>query len=708
MGNIVITSRTEGVKGSANLQKKPKVKTIMISDLDEGSTNDGTFNLTQKGLVYNKTYSLEVLDFIYGIPKSNDVRWECHYTDNGGNITVLSTWKPRGKKVDFKVDDFNILGCFVTFYAYIQEQCNEGVLKVWIHYRFRYLDKKDLRECLNKYGFGKKTNIELSREVSGSIKFNYPIEVATASFGQGITATPIQQLQALTLISNNGKMLTPHIVKKIEDPNTKKTYYKRKVEESEQLVKTSTVNKMKDLMYNVIQGTDPGSTGYPYRIDGFDVIGKTGTSQISENGKYIEGDNAYIFSFAGMYPKNDPEIIIYAAMKKPTWGKSSGLSTNVKDLMKSIAKYKKMFTEVTNNSTLNKIKVKSYTSKKVENVKQELEANGINVLVLGNGDRVVRQSVKKGTSIVSGDRIILMTNDEKYTMPDITGWSRMDAISLCDMLKIKYNVEGYGYVESQSLGAGSEITDNSSINITLKEKYDIEEEDFVSAEIEVVPSGKARDYGLDRSMVAGYGHDDRVCAYTSLTAILDSDVSEYTSCAILVDKEEIGSVGATGAHSLFFENTVAELLLKMGIDSFVQTRLTMSRSKMLSSDVSAGVDPLFVNVNDKKNAAYLGNGIVFNKYTGSRGKSGSNDASAEYVAQVRAVMDNANIHYQTAELGRVDQGGGGTIAYILGNYNMDVIDAGIAVLNMHAPMEIVSKVDVYETYQAYKAFLKDA
>lgn len=242
----------------------------------------------------------------------------------------------------------------------------------------------------------------------------------------------------------------------------------------------------------------------------------------------------------------------------------------------------------------------------------------------------------------------------------------------------------------------------------LKEKYDIEEEDFVSTEIEVVPSGKARDYGLDRSMVAGYGHDDRVCAYTSLTAILDSDVSEYTSCAILVDKEEIGSVGATGAHSLFFENTVAELLLKMGIDSFVQTRLTMSRSKMLSSDVSAGVDPLFVNVNDKKNAAYLGNGIVFNKYTGSRGKSGSNDASAEYVAQVRAVMDNANIHYQTAELGRVDQGGGGTIAYILGNYNMDVIDAGIAVLNMHAPMEIVSKVDVYETYQAYKAFLKDA
>lgn len=241
----------------------------------------------------------------------------------------------------------------------------------------------------------------------------------------------------------------------------------------------------------------------------------------------------------------------------------------------------------------------------------------------------------------------------------------------------------------------------------LKDKYDIEEEDFVSAEIEVVPSGKARDYGLDRSMIAGYGHDDRVCAYTSLTAILDMDVCDYTCCTILVDKEEIGSVGATGAQSLFFENTVGEMLVKMGIDSFVQTRLTLSRSKMLSSDVSAGVDPLFVSVNDKKNAAYLGNGIVFNKYTGARGKSGSNDASAEYVARIRAVMDESNIHYQTAELGKVDLGGGGTIAYILGNYNMDVIDAGIAVLNMHAPMEVVSKVDVYETYQAYIAFLKN-
>lgn len=240
----------------------------------------------------------------------------------------------------------------------------------------------------------------------------------------------------------------------------------------------------------------------------------------------------------------------------------------------------------------------------------------------------------------------------------------------------------------------------------LKEKYDFEEEDFLSAEIEIVPSGKARDYGVDRSMVAGYGHDDRVCAYTSLMAILDIESPEYTSCAILVDKEEIGSVGATGAQSLFFENTISELLLKQGIDSFIKTRKAMANSKMLSSDVSAGVDPLYLNVNDKKNAAYIGKGIVFNKYTGARGKSGSNDANPEYMAEIRKILDDDNIYYQTAELGKVDQGGGGTIAYILGNYNMNVIDAGVAVLNMHAPMEIVSKVDVYEAYLAYRTFLK--
>lgn len=241
----------------------------------------------------------------------------------------------------------------------------------------------------------------------------------------------------------------------------------------------------------------------------------------------------------------------------------------------------------------------------------------------------------------------------------------------------------------------------------LKEKYQIEEEDFISAEIEVVPAGKARDYGLDKSMIAGYGHDDRSCAYTSLMALLNSEAGTYTSCCILVDKEEIGSVGATGAQSLFFENVVGQLadLLKDKNPMWV-ARMALQNSKMLSSDVSAAYDPLYASVNDPRNCAYFGEGIVFNKYTGSRGKSGSNDANPEYYAEVRKIMDEANVAWQTAELGKVDQGGGGTIAYILGNYNMNVIDAGIAVLNMHAPMEIISKVDLYEAYLAYRAFLK--
>lgn len=246
----------------------------------------------------------------------------------------------------------------------------------------------------------------------------------------------------------------------------------------------------------------------------------------------------------------------------------------------------------------------------------------------------------------------------------------------------------------------------ANILAILKEKYGIEEEDFISAEIEVVPAGKARDYGLDRSMVAGYGHDDRSCAYTSLMALIDTKEVEHTACCILVDKEEIGSVGATGAQSRFFENAIAKLLELSGDkDPLWSARLVMENSKMLSSDVSAGFDPLFPSVSDPNNSAYLSYGLVFNKYTGARGKSGSNDANPEYYAWIRKVMDDASVNWHNAELGKVDQGGGGTIAYILGNYNMNVIDAGIPVLNMHAPQEIVSKADLFEAYKGYKAFL---
>lgn len=240
----------------------------------------------------------------------------------------------------------------------------------------------------------------------------------------------------------------------------------------------------------------------------------------------------------------------------------------------------------------------------------------------------------------------------------------------------------------------------------LEDKYGIEEEDFISAEIEIVPAGKARDCGFDRSMILGYGHDDRVCAYTSLAALLDTENCKYTSCCIFVDKEEVGSVGATGAYSVFMENTIMEIMACMGEESTIKVRRAMKNTKMLSGDVSAGIDPLYANVSDKKNSAFLGHGIVINKYTGVRGKSGCNDANPEYIAEIRKVLNNAGICFQTSEIGKVDQGGGGTIAHIMGNYNMNVIDVGVPVMNMHAPWEVVSKADVYEAYRAYKAFLQ--
>lgn len=240
----------------------------------------------------------------------------------------------------------------------------------------------------------------------------------------------------------------------------------------------------------------------------------------------------------------------------------------------------------------------------------------------------------------------------------------------------------------------------------IEETYGIKEEDFASAELEIVPAGKARDCGIDRSMILSYGHDDRVCAFTSLFAILDDPKVKRTACCILVDKEEIGSVGATGMHSRFFENVVAEMVALTEGESELKVRRALQNSKMLSSDVSAAYDPMFAAAFEKRSSAFFGRGLVFNKFTGSRGKNGSNDANAEYLAQIRKVMDEAGVGYQYAELGKVDVGGGGTIAYIMANYGMEVIDSGVAVLNMHAQYEIASKADIYEAVKGYKAFLE--
>ena len=261
-------------------------------------------------------------------------------------------------------------------------------------------------------------------------------------------------------------------------------------------------------------------------------------------------------------------------------------------------------------------------------------------------------------------------------------------------------------VGSRPLKGKAKEAVKANILEVLKKEYDVEEDDFVSAELEVVPAGAARDYGLDRSMIMGYGHDDRVCAYPSFRAVLDEEAPELTCACLLTDKEEVGSIGATGMKSRFFENALAELMDAMGCYSELELRRVMTKTKVLSSDVSAAFDPNYPDVMEKNNCAFLGRGPVFNKYTGARGKSGSNDANAEYIAFLRALLDREDLRYQTSELGKVDEGGGGTIAYILAELGMEVIDFGVPVLNMHSPWEIAGKADIYEAYLAYRAFIR--
>lgn len=308
------------------------------------------------------------------------------------------------------------------------------------------------------------------------------------------------------------------------------------------------------------------------------------------------------------------------------------------------------------------------------------------------------QMEKKAAAVIEGEKLDLLIG----SMPQAS--------------KAAEDAEETGEGETAEAAAGSKDAKaapgkeavKAGILKLLTEKYGMEEEDFLSAELEIVPSGKARELGFDRSMILAYGHDDRICAFTSLMALLDmEETPKRTSCCILVDKEEIGSYGASGMQSRYFENMTAEVLHLCGLTSSLSLRRTLQNSKMLSSDVSAAYDPLYADVFEKKNSAFFGKGLVFNKYTGSRGKSGSSDANAEYMAAIRRVFDDNGVRFQTAELGRVDAGGGGTIAWIMANYGMEVIDSGIALLCMHAPMEVASKADVYEAVRGYKAFLKD-
>ncbi len=387
-----------------------------------------------------------------------------------GTYNGEETFKSGSIEVaDAVIRDWNNKGWgTITYDKGFEYSSNVGVSTMINH----FIDRDEMKDCFQKYGFGTSTGIDLSRELSGSLGFKYPVEVANAAFGQGITTTPIQHLKALTMIANDGQELTPHIVSKIVDPNTGKTTYKRKVEKSSKLVKQSTIDKIKDLMDNVVNSEDKEATGRKYHIDGFDVIGKTGTSQIydEKRGGYLKGSNDYIYSFAGMYPKDNPEIIIYAAIKQPNIGSSSTLSTSINNLMKNIAKYKNMFEEETKNqSSVTSLKLDSYINKKVTDVKKIMDENHINTVIIGNGDKIINQYPNKGETVLSYDRVFLITNEGEGKMPNLIGYSRSEAIYLMKTLGYDYELEGYGYVTNQSVKEG-DLVGNNVVKITLKEK----------------------------------------------------------------------------------------------------------------------------------------------------------------------------------------------------------------------------------------------
>lgn len=367
------------------------------------------------------------------------------------------------------VSDWNDIGWGrITLDKGYEYSSNTGIYNV-IN---KYLDKKELLDCFKKYGFGSKTDIELPRELAGDLNFNYEIEVTTAGFGQGITTTAIQHLQALSIIANNGNMVKPYVVEKIIDPNTGRTAYNHQANVMENIVKESTVNKMKELMYNVIYGTDSGTTGTAYKIDGFDILGKTGTAEIYDNktGRYLTGWNDYIYSFSGIYPKDDPEIIIYAAMKKPSRDRSAGLSVATKNIMKNIAKYLNMFDESSEVKEISSYKVPSFISKNVDTVKAELENKGITPIILGNGNKVIKQYPSANEDILITDKVFLLTNGSELLMPNIMSWSKIDVMNMNKLINLETKFDGYGYVNKQSIKFNEVINKDAILEVELKIK----------------------------------------------------------------------------------------------------------------------------------------------------------------------------------------------------------------------------------------------
>lgn len=372
-----------------------------------------------------------------------------------GNVTVHDWRKSGWGKISYD-----------TGYMYSSNVGSINVAK-------DYLSAGKLKECLKSYGFGEKTGIELSGEASGSINFNGKIEVdwLSPSFGQGFSTTAIQQIQALSIIANDGIMVKPHIIKKIVNNNTGEVI-ETKVEKSGQIVKKETVAKMKELMYGAVNNS--WAPGHTYAVEGFDVIGKTGTAQIYENGHYLSGDNNYLISFAGMYPKDDPEIILYAAMKKPDDYRSKTLAPTVKSIIQNIAKYKNINTTAPIETTVKTYAMTSYINENVAKVENSLKQNGLKIVVIGDGDTIVNQYPKKGANVVTGDKIFLVTNSTKRKMENVVGWSKNDFVVYMNLLNVPYEISGYGYIKEQSVKKDTDLTLDTIVQVTLENKYHLE------------------------------------------------------------------------------------------------------------------------------------------------------------------------------------------------------------------------------------------
>ncbi len=456
----------------ASSESNPEWMVLAVMDAKTGdilgSASTPTFDPNKKNIV---NYESPLVSFTYE-PGSTMKTYSYMCAMEKGTYKGNATYDSSGIEfTDDIIRDWNKTGFgVISFDKGFEYSSNVGAS----YLAQRFIGKEDLRECLRSFGFGKITGVELPREQTGKVAFKYPIEIASASFGQGITSTAIQQLRALTIISNNGKMLTPHIVDKIVDRSTGEIIYQSKKIETKALVSTSTITKIKDLMYNVVNGTDPFTTGRAYKIDGYDIIGKTGTAQYvnARTGKYVAG--SYIYAFSGMFPKDNPEIIVYSVLAKPATASNVSMQTAVQSVMNNIATYKNMFQKTQIDTDNHSISVSSYFNKNTDEVVQSLKSKNIKVITIGSGNKVIDQYPSRGSEITPHEVVILKTNGTDLKMQNVTGLSRTSVEAYLKLLGVSYQIDGYGYVTGQSILEGTTISSDSNITITLSQKYNLE------------------------------------------------------------------------------------------------------------------------------------------------------------------------------------------------------------------------------------------